>query len=128
MRLIGRVLLLLVVVGAGWAQAQSAPEFPALTGRVVDQADILSPQAEANLTRVLAEHEQATTNQVVVVTLPNLQGYEIADYGYQLGRHWGIGQKGKDNGVLLIVALATMIVGVLGAVEHVVDLVAGVAQ
>jgi len=105
MRLIGRVLLLLVVVGAGWAQAQSAPEFPALTGRVVDQADILSPQAEANLTRVLAEHEQATTNQVVVVTLPNLQGYEIADYGYQLGRHWGIGQKGKDNGVLLIVAL-----------------------
>ena len=98
-------MLLLLMVGAGWAQAQSAPEFPALTGRVVDQANILSPQAEANLTRVLADHEQATTNQVVVVTLPNLQGYEIADYGYQLGRHWGIGQKGKDNGVLLLVAL-----------------------
>jgi uncharacterized protein len=41
---------------------------------------------------------------VVVVTLPDLQGSTIEDYGYQLGRHWGIGQKGKDNGALLVVA------------------------
>jgi uncharacterized protein len=41
---------------------------------------------------------------VVVVTLPSLQGYDIADYGYQLGRHWAIGQKGRNNGALLIVA------------------------
>jgi uncharacterized protein len=56
------------------------------------------------LTRLLAEHESQTTNQVVVVTLESLQGYEIEDFGYQLGRHWGIGQEGKDNGVLLVVA------------------------
>ena len=52
----------------------------------------------------LAAHEDATTNQVVVVTLTDLQGYTIEDYGYQLGRHWGVGQAERDNGVLLIVA------------------------
>ena len=48
--------------------------------------------------------EQKTGDQLVVVTLPSLQGYEIEDYGYQLGRAWGIGQKGKNNGVVFIVA------------------------
>lgn len=83
---------------------QAAPEFPPLTGRVVDNAGLLSQQTERQLTQMLAQHEQATSNQVVVVTLASLQGYEIADFGYQLGREWGIGQKGRDNGVLLIVA------------------------
>lgn len=82
----------------------AAPEFPALTGRVVDQAGILSPPTRARLTKLLAAHEQATSNQVVVVTLESLQGYAIDDFGYQLGRHWGIGQQGKNNGALLIVA------------------------
>lgn len=84
--------------------ATAAPQFPALTGRVVDEAGILSPQVEAELTAQLAAHEQATTNQVAVLTLKSLDGYDIADYGYQLGRHWAIGQKGKNNGVVLIVA------------------------
>src|SRR5690606_33601941 len=52
----------------------------------------------------LQAHENASGNQLVVVTLPELGGYSIEEYGYQLGRHWGIGQKGEDNGVLLIVA------------------------
>lgn len=84
--------------------AQAAPEFPALSSRVVDQAGLLSRDAESRLSAMLAQHEQATSNQVVVVTLSSLQGYPIETYGYQLGRHWGIGQKGKNNGVLLIVA------------------------
>src|SRR5690242_1905246 len=79
-------------------------EFPALSGRVVDNAGMLRPAAEQALTEQLAAHEQATTNQIVVVTLPDLQGYTIEDFGYQLGRHWGIGQKGKNNGVLLLIA------------------------
>lgn len=83
---------------------QAAPEFPPLTGRVVDQANLLSSKAENQLTALLAQHEEATSNQVVVVTLDSLQGFEIEDFGYQLGRKWGIGQKGKNNGVLLIVA------------------------
>ncbi|MDO8862724.1 TPM domain-containing protein [Haliea sp. E1-2-M8] len=96
------LVLLLLLPAAVWAQ--SAPEFPALTGRVVDRAELLSPEAEAGLTQMLQAHEQASTEQVVVVTLPELQGFPIEDFGYQLGRHWGIGQKGEDNGALLIVA------------------------
>ncbi|MCB1877514.1 MAG: TPM domain-containing protein [Chromatiales bacterium] len=55
------------------------------------------------ITEVLAAHEKATGNQLVVVTLKSLNGMDIADYGYQLGRHWGIGRKDRNNGVLLIV-------------------------
>lgn len=84
--------------------AFAALHFPALTGRVVDDAHILSQSTIASLDTTLADYERGTTNQVVVVTLPSLQGDAIEDYGYQLGRYWGIGQKGKDNGVLLIIA------------------------
>jgi uncharacterized protein len=86
------------------ALCAAAIEFPSLTGRVVDNAGMLDAATEQTLTKQLAAHEQATTNQVVVATLPDLQGYEIEEFGYQLGRHWGIGQKGKNNGVLLLVA------------------------
>lgn len=95
-------LLPLLLAWAVMAQAQ--PEFPPLEGRVVDRAEMLEPDVESELTRMLAAHEQATTEQVVVVTLENLQGYSIEEYGYQLGRHWGIGQEGEDNGALLIIA------------------------
>ena len=84
--------------------AQAAPTFPPLSGRVVDQANLLDPQQEQLLVDLLKNHEEKTTNQVVVVTLASLQGYSIDDYGYQLGRAWGIGQKAKNNGALLIVA------------------------
>lgn len=94
--------LLLWIPATAWAQ--STPEFPELTGRVVDNAEMLSPEVETRLGQMLQAHEQASTEQVVVVTLPDLQGYPIEDFGYQLGRHWGIGQEGEDNGALLIVA------------------------
>ncbi len=81
-----------------------AIEFPKLTGRVVDNAQILSPKTKQTLNTMLKNFEQNTSNQIVVVTLKSLQGNSIENYGYQLGRHWGIGQKGKNNGVLLIVA------------------------
>jgi uncharacterized protein len=80
------------------------PVFPPLTGRVVDEAKILSPQTQARLDEMLAQHERETGQQIVVVTLKSLQGYPIEDFGYRLGRNWGIGQKGRDNGALLIVA------------------------
>lgn len=84
--------------------AQAEPEFPALTGRVVDDANLLSPSEKQALTATLKRLEDESSDQLVVVTLPSLQGYTIEDYGYQLGRHWGIGTKELDNGVLLIVA------------------------
>ncbi|MDB6145624.1 MAG: rane protein [Pseudomonas sp.] len=84
--------------------ALAALVFPPLTGRVVDTAQLIDGQTKVQLTQMLDAHEQTTGEQVVVVTLPNLQGATIEDYGYQLGRAWGIGQKDKDNGALLIVA------------------------
>jgi len=85
--------------------ALAAPQFPDLGGRrVVDEANILSSADEAALTEQLAALEAKTTDQLVVVTLPSLQGYEIEEFSYQLGRHWGIGQKSTNNGVLLVVA------------------------
>jgi uncharacterized protein len=80
--------------------------FPALTGRVVDEAGLLSSADRTELTRTLADLEAKTTDQVVVVTLKSLRGTSIEDYGYQLGRRWQIGQKDKDSGALLIVAPA----------------------
>ena len=95
-------LLLLLLLCTG--NTPAAVEFPSLTGRVVDAANLLPEDMQQQLKQQLAQHEQETSNQVVVVTLPSLQGYAIDDYGYQLGRHWGIGQGERDNGVLLIVA------------------------
>jgi uncharacterized protein len=97
-----RTLVLLLLLAAPALGAEL--KFPQLTGRVVDEAGVLSPSANVELTDMLAQHEQATGEQVVVVTLPSLQGYSIEDFGYQLGRHWGIGQKGMNSGALLIVA------------------------
>jgi len=103
-RLAGMLGLLLALLWApAFAAAPPGPQFPELTGRVVDDAHALSPQVQADLTAKLASLEQATSRQLVVVTLPSLQGYDIADYGYQLLRHWGIGQKGLNNGALFIV-------------------------
>ncbi|HLD66409.1 MAG TPA: TPM domain-containing protein [Pseudomonas sp.] len=101
----GSLRLPLLILLWTWAcLVQAQPSFPALSGRVVDQAGLLDAQAEARLSQRLAAHEQASGEQVVVVTLPNLQGLAIEEFGYQLGRHWGIGQKDKNNGALLLVA------------------------
>jgi uncharacterized protein len=82
----------------------AAPVFPPLTGRVVDDAGILSAETQQKLTQMLAQHEAQTGNQIVIATIKSLQGYSIDDFGYQLGRAWGIGQKGQNNGALLLVA------------------------
>jgi len=83
---------------------EKSSNFPALTGRVVDQARVLSQSTKDELETLLATHENNTTNQVVVVTLESLDGVAIEEYSLELARHWGIGQKGKDNGVVLVVA------------------------
>jgi uncharacterized protein len=100
-RLVSLTALLLALFFAPAVVA--APQFPALTGRVVDDAHVLSPATQQALTAKLAALEQSTSRQLVVVTLPSLGGYDIADYGYQLLRTWGIGQKGLNNGAIFIV-------------------------
>lgn len=101
------VVLLLVVVLAVLSIARpafAAPSFPPLAGRVTDAAGILTAADIAALDAQLATLETTTGTQLVVATVPSLDGYEIDEYGYQLGRAWGIGQKDTDNGAILLVA------------------------
>lgn len=99
-----RLLLILAAAGALFASPLAAQSFPALTGRVVDQANILPAETEAQLTAQLEALEAQSTRQLVVATVNSLEGYDISDYGYRLGREWGIGQEGEDNGAILLVA------------------------
>lgn len=82
--------------------ALAEPDFPALTGRVVDTADEIPADQEAKLVADLKAYEMRTGHQLVVVTVPDLKGYDKADYAIALGRKWGIGRKGVDDGVLLL--------------------------
>jgi uncharacterized protein len=102
-RPIGLAVLACALLLVGAAPSFAALTFPPLTGRVVDDAHVLAPQVQADLTSQLAALEQKNGDQLVVVTLPSLQGTAIEDYGYQLGRAWGVGQKGKNSGALFIV-------------------------
>ena len=94
-------VLFLVLALAAPAAAQT---FPPLTGRVVDQANLLRPEQELDLTSKSAALEAQTGRQFVVATVNSLEGRTIEDYGYRLGRHWKIGDEKKDDGVLLLVA------------------------
>ena len=97
-----RALLPLLLL---WTAAlQAAPAFPTLSGRVVDEAALMSRKQAHQLTQQLAAFEKRSGIQLVVVSVDSLDGETIEEYGYQLGRHWGIGQQGKNNGVLLLIA------------------------
>lgn len=98
------ILAAIALLAAQTAVAQ--PAFPPLTGRVVDAADVIPPDVEQRIEGKLAGLESQSRRQLVVATIPSLQGYDIADYGYQLGRAWGIGSKERNDGALLIVAPA----------------------
>ena len=91
MRPLRAVMLLALLCAALVARAEVT--FPALSGRVVDGANLLDSHTRTQLGQMLQAHEQASGEQVVVATVADLQGLAIEDYGYQLGRHWGIGQK-----------------------------------
>ena len=92
-------------LGSSGADVQALQQALAAKGFNPGGADgNFGPATQAALTDKLAALEKATTRQLVVVTLPSLQGDDIADYGYQLLRAWGIGQKGQNDGVLFIVA------------------------
>lgn len=99
-----RLILAFAFVFFSISPALADYHFPALTGRVVDDAHVLSAATRENLEQTLADVEQKSGTQIVVATVPSLEGGAIEDYGYQLGRFWGIGQKGKNNGVILLVA------------------------
>ncbi len=86
------------------ASPAAAQTFPNLTGRVVDQADIIPAAEEADLNVQLEQLEKTTGHQLVVATVNSLDGNDIADYGYKLGREWKIGDAEKDDGVVFLIA------------------------
>ena len=86
------------------ASSNAALKFPPLTGRVVDAANVLPAATRASIEGKLANLEASTGRQLVVATVPDLQGTSIEDYGYQMLRTWGIGSKARNDGAILIVA------------------------
>ncbi|RAI20672.1 TPM domain-containing protein, partial [Afifella marina] len=94
----------LILAAPAFVAPAAAQDFPKLTGRVVDAADLLSPTQEAELVALSDDLEKKTSDQLVIATVPSLDGRSIEQYGVDLGRAWQIGQKDKDNGVLLLVA------------------------
>ena len=85
---------------SGWAQ----PAIPPLSGRVVDHAAILSPATESEVTTILRLHEDSTSNQIVVLTIASLEGAVLEEHSLEVARSWKLGQEGKNNGVLFLIA------------------------
>jgi uncharacterized protein len=109
--LVAAAVVLLAVTGTAWDAARARQtaaaatySFPALTGRVVDEADLLSSADEAALTDQSAALERRTGHQFVIATVAGLGGHRIEDYSLRLAKHWGIGRKHIDDGVVLLVA------------------------
>lgn len=103
--MIARILTLLLATLAVAATPLAAQDFPERgTAPVVDAANVIDDATEAELTQKLDAFEERSQRQFVIATIPDLQGYDIADYGYQLGRHWGLGDAENNDGIILIVA------------------------
>jgi uncharacterized protein len=107
--LLAAMLVAGLALGLAPARADSLPQ---LTGRVVDDAHLLQPAEIGALDAKLAALETQSRRQIVVVTVPSLGGEDIQDYGVKLGRAWGIGDKQRNDGLLLIVAPTERKVGV----------------
>ncbi|MDD2365874.1 MAG: TPM domain-containing protein [Desulfuromonadaceae bacterium] len=96
------IALLLVLIPL----LSQALDVPPLSGRVNDYAGLLSPTAKSMLEQKLAAFEQSDSTQVVVLTVSTLQGDDIDQFAIHVADQWKIGQQGKDNGVILVLATA----------------------
>lgn len=81
------------------------PSVPVLTGRVVDQAGVLSDSAEREVSAILKAHEDATSNQIAVLTVNSLSGYSVEEFSLAVAREWALGTANNDNGVLFLLAI-----------------------
>jgi len=94
---------LFILLWAGLVFAAD-PSYPTLTGRIVDGANLIAPEARQRIDEKLRTHEEKTSDQLVVATVPSLQGVTIEEFANGLFRFWKLGEKAKNNGVLLLVA------------------------
>ncbi len=99
MKRLSLIVILLLLPWAGYCL-----DVPQLRGRVNDYAQMLTPQAVANIDASLAAFEQAESTQVVVLTIPSLAGETLEEFSIKLAEAWKIGHKGLDNGVIVLIA------------------------
>ena len=96
-------LFLIGMVATAFSQ-NGIPDAPKKQTSLYDYANLMSPQEQQFLERNLIRYSDSTSTQIVVVTLTSIGANDIAMFGAELGQKWGIGQKGKDNGILVLVA------------------------
>ena len=98
-----RSVLIFFICITSFLQAQDLPE-PMRPKRIVnDFTQLFSPQQQQALEQKLRNFNDTSSTQIAIVTVPTLQGYAPSDYAQRLAEKWGVGQKGKDNGVLLLI-------------------------
>lgn len=101
-RWFGLILWLLAAVPV--TLAQSVQVIPNTNDLVTDRGDLLTPTQERALRQKLLAYEDTTSTQIAVVTLPSLDGVPASMYATELGQQWGVGQRGQDNGAVLLVS------------------------
>ena len=103
---VGAATSLAIALAALWCTlaAAFALALPPLTGRIVDQANIIPAAARSAIEPKLVDLEAKSGIQLVVATVSSLEGQEIEPYANELFRSWKLGEKAKNNGVLLLVA------------------------
>lgn len=103
MNSLGKFLFVLFIMIGGVANSQNLPD-PISPPRLVnDFAGIFNDQERSNLEQMLIAYNDTTSTQIYVVTIKDLDGYDVSDYAFRLGEKWGVGQKGKDNGAVILI-------------------------
>jgi len=98
------ITIILCILFSFFTHSAHALDVPKVQGYVNDYADMISPSVKAELENELKTFEQTDSTQIVILTIPSLEGEEIEDFGIKVGDTWKIGQAGKDNGIIFIVA------------------------
>ncbi len=122
------LLLLLAVLLLAVESVFAGPAIPPARGHVNDTAGLLSPGARQQVESFLAGFARSDSTQIAVLTVPSLEGEDLEGYAIRVAQSWGIGQKGKDNGALLLVAKEERAVRIevgYGLEDRLTDLLAG---
>jgi len=122
------LLLLLTVLLCAAGSVFAAPAIPAARGYVNDYAGLLSPATRQDVERFLADFRRSDSTQIAVLTVSSLEGEDLEGYSIRVAQSWGIGQKGQDNGALLLIAKAERAVRIevgYGLEDRLTDLLAG---
>ena len=99
----GNIIIFFLLFHFSFASGFKIPDSP--VGRVNDFANILSEEAERKLENILYDYETSTENQLVVVTIPSLEGETLETFSIRLAEKWKIGKKEKNNGIILLIAM-----------------------